>query len=551
MNDCEALIQSDIYVQRKYWADYDTPPAFMLPPLTVHEFEQASKMNTQLRKFTMLLQTIYECTSDLSLKILPDKFGGFGLFNKTGKIIKPSHPMYPVGLLMKVPPETEAVLNDFSVMEGRKKEPKVLVGTLRFVNHSCMPNCSYYQAYGFEGRECVRLRINRPILVDEEITVYYNDDRFGENNCNCLCGFDDMHKNLEEDNQPTTSSSMLSLPSVLSSQTDINSGPVRRRPVSFMPSDRDLLSRFIGLHFDGASDSDDEYADAYSTDGSSHYVSTDDTSLDDSVSQLHSTPEFTDTDNSTHMSTAEMFTSVEQSGFVFSTDTVRPNSSVTVQNQCLSLCALVIKHSGSNELLSDLLKREKLLFEQPNNLPSKHFVQNLLKSQTEPFILEKRSSEEGETIFLDFCSLLRGTVVKNLASIEKYGREKRNPDVNISHFLSDNQMNIHLILNSDGAKLVKSNTPHVWPIWFAIADLPPKLRSAFKNLTLSVLYYGRGKPNWDACFEFISSQLSRCEKIVHDGLEYSLKFSVTFLIADLPAKASILNMKQFNGKGSD
>ena len=83
----------------------------------------------------------------------------------------------------------DRVIDDWSLMEG----DKLLVGVARWANHSCVPNCDYYMSGGFKGRECVRLRAIREIKPGEELTTYYNEDFFGENNKFCLCGHVSEH----------------------------------------------------------------------------------------------------------------------------------------------------------------------------------------------------------------------------------------------------------------------------------------------------------------------------------------------------------------------
>lgn len=73
---------------------------------------------------------------------------------------------------------------DFSVLFSSKKNCTCLfLGPARFMNHDCEANCSFLHS----GANSVSFKVNRSISVGEEMTAYYGDHYFGENNCECLC----------------------------------------------------------------------------------------------------------------------------------------------------------------------------------------------------------------------------------------------------------------------------------------------------------------------------------------------------------------------------
>ena len=95
---------------------------------------------------------------------------------------------YLCGNLVSMTPEEEQDLDltrrDFSiVMSSRKKTPSLFLGPARFANHDCNANARLVTR-GSEGMQVVAVR---DIQVDEEITVTYGDNYFGEGNCECLC----------------------------------------------------------------------------------------------------------------------------------------------------------------------------------------------------------------------------------------------------------------------------------------------------------------------------------------------------------------------------
>ena len=102
---------------------------------------------------------------------------------KRGETIK-----YLCGNLVAMTEEEEKDLDltrrDFSiVMSSRKKTPSLFLGPARFANHDCDANARLTTT-GSDGMQIVAVR---NIHQDEEITVTYGEDYFGNENCECLC----------------------------------------------------------------------------------------------------------------------------------------------------------------------------------------------------------------------------------------------------------------------------------------------------------------------------------------------------------------------------
>lgn len=73
---------------------------------------------------------------------------------------------------------------DFSIVNsGNKKGLSVFLGPARFVNHDCQPNARLVTG----NNRQMSVVATRYISKGDEITVYYSDDYFGDNNCDCLC----------------------------------------------------------------------------------------------------------------------------------------------------------------------------------------------------------------------------------------------------------------------------------------------------------------------------------------------------------------------------
>ncbi|KAI9723398.1 MAG: hypothetical protein M1812_001282 [Candelaria pacifica] len=102
---------------------------------------------------------------------------------RKGEIVK-----YLSGTLVSMTQAEEKDLDltrrDFSiVMSSRKKTPSLFLGPARFANHDCGSNARLTTT-GSQGMQVVAIR---HIEINEEITVSYGDDYFGESNCECLC----------------------------------------------------------------------------------------------------------------------------------------------------------------------------------------------------------------------------------------------------------------------------------------------------------------------------------------------------------------------------
>jgi hypothetical protein len=107
---------------------------------------------------------------------------------------------------------------------------------------------------------------------------------------------------------------------------------------------------------------------------------------------------------------------------------------------------------------------------------------------------------------------------------------------------------IGLLMNIDGGQLTRDSSVSMWPILLTVSNLPPPMRCKLKNVVLAGIWRGRGKPDWVAYLQHFIPQLSQMITVHTGNGTTHLQIKLQFLIADMPAKASLLNMKQFNGK---
>ena len=169
MDFCEMLAQTEGHVSLSNLETTDRVPHHLANMVSVEQFTDLRKSNSKLQKLFDDMNEIYTAAFSAGLRIQPDAFGGFCLMNRTGSVIRQGEIKFSVGLLGKT--RTDQVLDNWSLMEGEKH----LVGIARWANHSCQPNCDYYLAGGFNGRECVRLRARREIGIGEELVIYYSE----------------------------------------------------------------------------------------------------------------------------------------------------------------------------------------------------------------------------------------------------------------------------------------------------------------------------------------------------------------------------------------
>ena len=120
------------------------------------------------------------------------------------------------------------------------------------------------------------------------------------------------------------------------------------------------------------------------------------------------------------------------------------------------------------------------------------------------------------------------------------------PDVNIKHFLT-------FLWNTDGVSVFRSSHYDIWPMYLAINELPQHLRFKQENLILSCLWFGKKKPVMTTFMRSMYEQLKSLENGVDLQTADGKKNFHCYILAgtaDLPARAIVLNMTQYNGEDS-
>ncbi len=115
-----------------------------------------------------------------------------------------------------------------------------------------------------------------------------------------------------------------------------------------------------------------------------------------------------------------------------------------------------------------------------------------------------------------------------------------------------NPFNLALSLCTDGVEVFKSSRVCLWPVYLAILNLPARIRMKAENMLLCGLWVGPGKPP-------ISLLLAPIAKTIRSlgtlGLQVrtfgglcTVHAKLVMGVFDLPAKAAVLCVKQFNGR---
>ena len=88
-----------------------------------------------------------------------------------------------------------------------ERDELVLLGPIRFANHSCSPNTKFFMGYTssfLRHNRCIFLQVIKSIEVAGEITVRYGNNYFKDGRLMCRCPHKEKHESSNEMLQPTT-----------------------------------------------------------------------------------------------------------------------------------------------------------------------------------------------------------------------------------------------------------------------------------------------------------------------------------------------------------
>ena len=212
----------------------------------------------------------------------------------------------------------------------------------------------------------------------------------------------------------------------------------------------------------------------------------------------------------------------------------------------MGLCGIAARHCLPDKALFDLLAWHKIVHPR-DILPAPNYIKNETNKLTERYAAGTATNGTGEVIFLSFADKLQENFEKYITEILADINPGTKTDRKLTALFDGNVLNVKLILNTDGVRVQESSDCSAYPVWVALADLPPKLRSSFDNIHLCSLWYGKGSLDWDSIFEHYRSEVSKDRKIKVNGVDYELKFQTVFVKLDLVCKHNVLQMKKPNG----
>lgn len=166
-------------------------------------------------------------------------------------------------------------------------------------------------------------------------------------------------------------------------------------------------------------------------------------------------------------------------------------------------------------------------------------------------------------IYIPLPQQLRQSIKMHYNSIKFYrNREKtdRISDVHDGYICKNidsanpNTTNLTFVMNTDGARIFKSTTMSLWPVLLYQNFLPPSIRFIPNNILVVALYSGEHKPNMsDFLFPFIKElrQLQESGIIIESVAKDEIfKPFISNCACDLPAKAQVQQIMQYNGRSS-
>ena len=520
--------------------------------ISEEEYDDLKNTISSVESTHNLLMKAYHQMKVENCVIRPDFFDGHGLFYQGKKTLEKRQRISILGYLEKIPKKDEPDFSNLSVMAPREgsKLSRVMVGPARFVNHSCRPNCDY-QAVEINGKKAVQIVTRQQILTGTELLCFYGTDFFGPGNRDCKCPNESFHVSVST---PATNAPEASVElSPIAGNSNVTETQVIFRMRNFKRQYRHpnlpvtpKKTCWIDLRLPDGEISDHSCSESDHSSEESTQTST--AALENEFSSSPATT-VNQAPESRRLAESKAPNSPENEKFdIMDFEPIKNSTKISVDNFIFCVESLATLHGTSNKEAGSWLRLCRLTH--PNtSIPSFKTLKKRNVLEARRRVVKSEASKEGEWCVLNFVEEIENLLKRNIDVIVKYNENKdASRDLKLPNTIEkgSGKLNIFLILNADGVKVIQCRHNSLWPVWIAIANLPPILRSAFKNIILAGLWFGTDKPPWTSFLKAISEQLKPTTfKLA--GTQYTVVLKPVFLVADTPARYSLLNWTSFNG----
>ena len=535
------LAQCDVHLSRCFVEKRDRKVVPMVnEPFSQCELETAFSLEKRYKNCFDLLTRCYRDAEQENFYYKNDSFDGYGLFyGKNSALVfsKKRDTLLP-NLTALIEPIKDSDFHKFrhiSILASTDicKNNRIMVGPVRFANHSCQPD-SEYVASTYRDKKCIKLKALKTLQKDDEITVFYGDNFFGDGNWDCQCPHKEKHGDrplVFSQKQKMLIQANLEKRFVFLFNRKKRSEPKARR---LKNSELRYFSSSESLSDQNSSSSGSE--DFHSTENISNEVNA---GTSDNVSNEIEERSCLLLENVNRLS--ENDCAVEMSSDNLSDDF---NNEVTTNNWETAISLITAKHGTSDSEAKDWIRLIKRAF--PNaavpffgKIKNKHHISKRMVDD------RLTSYGSGDYWKLDFMTELVQVIEANIEQIENFSMLRdSDEDIPLKPCFNweSRSLKISINLNSDGVRIIKSSPKQLWPVWIAIVNLPPILRCSYKNIILVALWFGNNNPDWNVISSDISSDLRRKLSINYKNVSSKVSVEVILLVSDLPATASMLNM---------
>ena len=375
-----------------------------------------------------------------------------------------------------------------------------MVGATHFANHSCLSICKY-AVFDDGRREAIKLEIISEIIPGDEKTVIYSSEHFfDDGKHNGQCPHTDLHS-VAPDVPPVSERNILPRLRLVY--------PQKRKRLFVSLKSKEKFRRTEELRI---------FSDSNSSSETHNEESRDSLSLDNEVGNLQTASPVIQFDSSPQggadspdfeVSTLASTGNVSDDNKTSDSDVSNAEplfSGASISN--FSLCAheITANHCTPDKEANDWFNLIRKTFPE-KKIPSYKSVKRAHGITIAEEKFRSKPCANGKLWRLVFIEELQNVVQENIKSIKKYSISKqKGKDLKLPTTFNEGkrEINVFLILNSDGVNFVNSNKQYLWPVWLAVANLPQIKRCMFRKIVLARLWFGSGKPAWDVVFEVCS-----------------------------------------------